>query len=183
MAAELSTSRWLRLRAGWLAVPRVTASAVVMAKTAASSRACWCSGPHGQMSHPLGLPAGQCRLFPKAGLGSREILDHRWQPAPGLCRAILRAADLKGHLVLEGRNGRVWLHQLSCWKRRDWFAYKIPVGFFCWGASSTWRDGIYQMESQGVLVLWHWGHCFHIPVQDDITSIEKPASERIKKKP
>lgn len=28
MAAELSASRWLRLRAGWLAVPRVTASAV-----------------------------------------------------------------------------------------------------------------------------------------------------------
>ena len=28
MAAELSTSRWLRLRAGWLAVPGVTASAV-----------------------------------------------------------------------------------------------------------------------------------------------------------
>lgn len=38
-------------------------------------------------------PAGQGCLFPKAGLGSTQILEQRWQPALGTCTAVSRTAD------------------------------------------------------------------------------------------
>lgn len=83
MAAELSASRWLRLRAQVAGSAQGAAHAVPAGscghgKTAASSRRLMLR-PLWPDESPLGSPAGQCCLFPKAGLGSREILEHRWQ--------------------------------------------------------------------------------------------------------
>ena len=62
-AAELSGPRWLRLRARWLAVPGITVP-LVMAKTAAGSRACWVTPSARQLDSALSQGwSGQQRDF------------------------------------------------------------------------------------------------------------------------
>ena len=53
-----------------------------------------------------------------------------------------------------------------------------------WGAIAFSPEGMGSIKwSSRESWFCDTGRCFHTPVQDNITSIEKPASERIKKKP